>query len=85
MQERIEGLLMSMAGNGHCLQAPRTWIGLEVHIFCNLLDLVEQMNTRISNHIRRTSTTQNNAAAFTQVTTLAVGLVAQLRDIAYSF
>ena len=54
MQERIEGLRKSVAGDGQRLVAPKNWIGSEsVNLFqvvCDLLDLVQEMNTQLAGH-----------------------------------
>ena len=54
MQERIEGLRKSVAGEGQRLVAPKNWIGSEsVNLFqvvCDLLDLVQEMNTQLAGH-----------------------------------
>ena len=54
MQERIEGLRKSVAGDGQRLIAPKNWIGSEsVNLFqvvCDLLDLVQEMNTQLAGH-----------------------------------
>lgn len=85
MQERIEDLRMSMAGNSQCLQAPRTWIGSEkvnvLQILCNLLELVEQMIFHVSSHMHETNAVPNNTVAFTQIATSTAGLATQLRGV----
>ena len=54
MHEQIEGLRKSMAGEGQRLVAPKNWIGSEsVNLFqvvCDLLDLVQEMNTQLAGH-----------------------------------
>ena len=54
MQERIEGLRKSVAGDGQRLVAPKNWIGSEsVNLFqvvCDLLDLVQEMNMQLAAH-----------------------------------
>lgn len=54
MQERIEGLRKSVAGDGQRLVAPKNWIGSEsVNLFqvvCDLLDLVQEMNVQLAGH-----------------------------------
>ena len=54
MQERFEGLRKSVVGKGQRLVAPKNWIGSEsVNLFqvvCDLLDLVQEMNTQLAVH-----------------------------------
>ena len=54
MQERIEGLRKSVAGDGQRSVAPKNWIGYEsVNLFqvvCDLLDLVQEMNVQLAGH-----------------------------------
>ena len=68
MQERIQGLRESVAGASQRLVAPKNWIGSEgVNLFqvvCDLLDLVEQMNTQLAGHTHGPTPVPSNAAAF---------------------
>ena len=70
MQERIEGLRKSVAGDGQRLIAPKNWIGSEsVNLFkvvCDLLDLVQEMNTQLAGHTHLPGPTPSptDAAAF---------------------
>lgn len=54
MQERIEGLRESISAVSQRMQAPRNWIGSEgVNLFkvvCDVLDLMQQMNTQLAAH-----------------------------------
>jgi len=63
MQEQIRGLRQSLATVGQRLLAPKTHLGSEavnvLQVLCDLIDLVEQMNTAIAvtsmgQHRRRT-------------------------------
>ncbi|MFK7605575.1 MULTISPECIES: hypothetical protein [unclassified Pseudomonas] len=69
MQERIEGLRKSVAGVSQRLVAPKNHIGSEsVNLFqvvCDLLDLVQQMNTQLAGHTHGPTPVPSNAAAFT--------------------
>ena len=55
MQERMEGLRKSVAGEGQRLAAPKNWIGSEsLNLFqmvCDLLQIIEGMNLQLSKHI----------------------------------
>ena len=65
MQERIEGLRKSVAGDGQRLVAPKNWISSEsVNLFqvvCDLLDLVQEMNTQLAGHVHEESPVPNNS------------------------
>lgn len=54
MQEQIQGLRKSVAVISQRLQAPKTWLGSEsvnvLQVLCDLLDLVQQMNTQLAAH-----------------------------------
>ena len=70
MQERIEGLRKSVAGEGQRLVAPKNWIGSEsVNLFqvvCDLLDLVQEMNGQLASHTHGLTPVPSNATAFTE-------------------
>ena len=50
MDERIQGMRRSVAAVSQSFKAPKTWIGSEgvnvLQVLCDLLDLVQQMNTQ---------------------------------------
>lgn len=85
MQERIEGLRRSVAGQGQRLQAPINWIGSEsVNLFqvvCDVVDLLEQMNVQIAAHVHGASPVPSNASAFTANSALAASYAAALKPI----
>ena len=85
MQERIEGLRKSVAGDGQRLVAPKNWIGSEsVNLFqvvCDLLDLVQEMNTQLAGHEHASSPPPNNAVAFTTSAAASKTLVEKLKSI----
>ncbi len=58
MQERIQGLRQSVAKVSQRLEVPKTWIGSSgvnvLQVLCNLLDLVEQMNSQLPTSTRAT-------------------------------
>lgn len=68
MQERIEGLRDSIASINQQFIAPKTWVGSkEINIcrlFCDLLDIVEHMNSQIAGHVHASSPPPNNAGFF---------------------
>jgi len=85
MHERIEGLRQSLAGTSQRMQAPKSWIGSEsVNLFkmvCEMLDLLEQMNTQIASHVHGASPLPGNADAFTANAGMVVALSARLKPI----
>ncbi len=68
MEERIEGLRKSVVGVSLQMLAPKNHVGSEsVNIFqvvCDLLDLVQQMNTQLASHTHGPTPVPGNAAAF---------------------
>ncbi|RWA26136.1 hypothetical protein DJ028_18790 [Pseudomonas veronii] len=68
MEERIQGLRKSVAGISQQIQAPKSWVGSErvnvLQVLLNLLELVENMNTAISQHTHSSSPPPSNSAAF---------------------
>lgn len=85
MQERIQGLRESVAGASQRLVAPKNWIGSEsVNLFqvvCDLLDLVEQMNTQLAGHTHGPTPVPGNAAAFSHCAVMAQQYSAKLSPI----
>ncbi|NHN70603.1 hypothetical protein G7W60_22440 [Pseudomonas fluorescens] len=85
MQERIQGLRRSVSAVSQRLQAPKTWLGSEsvnvLQVLCDLLDLVQQMNSQISTHTHASSPPPNNAASFISSATAASKLSTQLTSI----
>lgn len=57
-----------MAAVGQQLVAPKTWLGSEatnvLQLLCDLLDLVQQMNTQLAEHTHGASPVPANALAF---------------------
>lgn len=87
MQERIEGLRESVAGKGQRLRAPKNWVGSEdVNLFqvvCDMLDLLQQMNTQLAAHTHLPGPAPNpsDAAAFTANAASAATLNQRLEKI----
>lgn len=85
MQEQIQGLRKSAVGISQRLQAPKTWLGSEgvnvLQVLCDLLDLVQEMNTQLAGHTHGSTPPPNNAAAFTADSIVAKNLSAQLSPI----
>lgn len=85
MEERIQGMRESVAGVSQWLVAPKTWLGSEgvnvLQVLCDLLDLVQQMNSQIAVHVHASSPAPNNAAVFTLASATAKQQVAKLTPI----
>lgn len=87
MHERIEGLRQSVASNGQRLLAPKNWIGSErVNLFnvvCEMLDLVQEMNTQLASHTHLPGPTPSPAdvSAFAAKSAQALSLATKLKPI----
>jgi hypothetical protein len=87
MQERIEGLRESVAAVGQRMQAPKNWVGSEdVNLFrivCDLIDLVEQMNSQLSahTHLAGPSPSPSDVAAFAEKAVKAKSIAEKLKLI----
>ncbi len=85
MQERIEGLRNSVAGVSQQMQAPKSWVGSNsVNIFqvvCDLLDLVQEMNSQLAVHTHGSSPIPTNNAIFVRNATMTERMSAQLGAI----
>lgn len=85
MRERIQGLRKSMAAVGQHLQAPTTWLGSEtvnvLQVLCDLIDLVEQMNTAIAAHKHGPTPLPDNAGEFVKHALSADALYLELEPI----
>lgn len=87
MYERIQGMRKSVAAVSQRLQAPKTWLGSEgvnvLQVLCDLLDLVQQLNTQLAAHTHVPGPTPSpvDAAAFTAKAVQATVLAAKLKPI----
>ncbi|NNA09213.1 hypothetical protein HBN65_20810 [Pseudomonas lundensis] len=87
MEERIQGLRRSVAGVSQQMQAPKNWIGSgTVNLFqvvCDMLDLLQQMNTQLAahTHVPGPTPSPTDAAAFTAKAQQALMLSAKLKPI----
>lgn len=85
MHERIQGLRESITSKSQRLQAPKNWVGSGgVNIFqvvCDLLDLVQDMNSQLAAHTHGATPVPANAAAFTADATKAALLSAKLKPV----
>ena len=84
-QERIEGMRESVAKLGQRLQAPKTWLGSEavnvLQVLCDLLDLVQEMNSQLAGHVHGPTPPPGNAAAFGTLPVQAQALGLKLKPI----
>ncbi|MDI2594353.1 phage baseplate assembly protein V [Pseudomonas sp. 681] len=85
MQERIQGLRQSVAKVSQRLEAPKTWIGSSgvnvLQVLCDLIDLVEQMNSQLAGHKHGATPPPDNAGEFTGNTASALLLSRKLKPI----
>ncbi|MCG8295791.1 hypothetical protein [Pseudomonas entomophila] len=85
VQERIEGLRDSVVKISQRLQAPKTWLGSEavnvLQVLCDLLDLVQQMNSELAGHVHGPTPPPGNAAAFSEAAVRAQALGLKLKPI----
>jgi len=88
MQEHIEGLRRSLAGQGQRLQAPKNWIGSEdVNLFrivCDVLDLLREMNAQLAAHTHGPTPVPSNATAFSTHASTSVQMGETLKAITLS-
>ncbi|MFC3939155.1 hypothetical protein CCU68_22010 [Pseudomonas gingeri NCPPB 3146 = LMG 5327] len=87
MEERIQGLRLSVAGLSQQLQAPKNWIGSEtVNLFqvvCDMLDLLQKMNTQLAahTHLPGPAPSPADATAFTNQAIAATNFYTKLKPI----
>lgn len=85
MEERIQGMRESVATVAQSLQAPKTWLGSEgvnvLQVLCDLLDLVQQMNTQLAIHTHGSSPVPSNASRFSAEAAKEGLLIIQLKPI----
>jgi len=85
MEERIQGLRNSVAAISQQLVAPMTWLGSEsvnsLQILCELIELVELMNTQLSIHKHGPTPIPENSSAFIENTAVTADMQRQLKSI----
>lgn len=85
MQEKIQGLRQSVAGISQRLQAPKTWLGSEgvnvLQVLCDVLGLLEQMNTQLASHKHGPTPPPDNAGEFTTNAVTALTMAEKLKPI----
>lgn len=85
MEERIQGLRKSVSGVSLQMFAPKNHVGSEsVNIFqvvCDLLDLVQEMNSQLARHTHGPTPPPSNAALFSNASTEANNMGLKLKSI----
>jgi hypothetical protein len=85
LQEQIQGLRHSVAKVGQQLIAPKTWLGSQgvnvLQVLCEVIDVLEQMNTQIAAHKHGPSPVADNAGEFAGNVTKALQLGTKLKLI----
>lgn len=85
MREQIQGMRESVAAIGQRLVAGKTWLGSEgvnvLHVLCDVIELLEQMNTGIAAHKHGPTPPPDNAVEFTTHAASAMALATQLKTI----
>jgi hypothetical protein len=85
MEERIQGMRKSVAAFSQSLQAPKTWLGSEhlnvLRVIVQLIELVEDMNIKISLHSHGASPIAGNAAEFGNSASQAHEMAMQISKI----
>lgn len=85
MEERIQGMRESIASVSQRLVAPKTWLGSDgvnvLQVLCDLLDLVQQMNTQLASHTHGPTPPPENAEEFLSNAAFAVRLRTDLKQI----
>ncbi|UVM33408.1 hypothetical protein [Pseudomonas sp. B21-019] len=85
MQERILGLRENLVTVSQRLVAPKTWLGSErtnvLQILCDLMDVVQEMNTQLAGHVHGATPIPNNSTAFATQAAQTSLLSAELKPI----
>ncbi|WP_339436463.1 hypothetical protein [Pseudomonas sp. EL_65y_Pfl1_R32] len=85
MEERIQGIRKSVADVSQRMVAPKTWLGSErvnvLQVLCDLLDLVQQMNTQLANHTHGLTSQPENRAELLSNAGTATQLATKLKTI----
>ncbi len=86
MQEKIQGLRMTVAGVSQQMQAPKSWIGSgTVNLFqvaCDMLDLLQQMNTQLAQHVHpQVGQPPTNSASFVENSVVAAEIWASTKRV----
>ncbi len=85
LQERIEGMRKSITASSQRLQAPKTWLGSEgvnvLQVLCDLLDLVQEMNTQLAGHVHGLTPPPSNAETFMKAASDSLVLMLKIDSI----
>ncbi|MFJ2287976.1 hypothetical protein ACIOUF_16700 [Pseudomonas iridis] len=88
MRERINGMRESLVTVSQRLSAPKTWLGSDqtnaLQILCDLLEVVQEMNTQLAGHVHGATPMPNNSASFTAQAAQVSVLAAELKPIVLS-
>ncbi|RXT69854.1 hypothetical protein B1F75_27760 [Pseudomonas syringae] len=85
MHERIQGLRSSVSGISQSLIAGKSWLGSSevnvLHVLQDLINLVEQMNIELSQHVHASSPPPKNMSFFSSASLTAAFMRSKLIDI----
>ncbi|AOE80767.1 hypothetical protein A7318_19955 [Pseudomonas lurida] len=87
LQERIDGLRESVSGVSQHFTSPLNWIGSEdtnlFRVVCELVDLLQQMNIKLSTHthLPTAAPSQSDASFFSSSASKALGMYVVLKKI----
>ena len=85
MEERIEGMRESLVSVSQRFVSPKSWLGSEdvnvLRVLCELLQLVQEMNTQLASHTHGPTTTPSNGIYFSSVAGFARRLRLSLSGI----
>lgn len=88
MRERINGMRESLVTVSQRLSAPKIWLGSDqtntLQILCDLLEVVQEMNTQLAGHVHGATPIPNNSASFTAQAAQVSVLAAELKPIVLS-
>lgn len=85
MEERIQGMRQSVVVVSQRLIAPKTWLGSDgvnvLQVLCDLLDLLQKMNSQIAVHTHGATPSPVNAGDFTADAAKAAALLDKVKLI----
>lgn len=85
MEERIQGMRECVAAVSQRMAAPKTWLGSEgvnvLQVLCDLLDLVQQMNSQLAGHTHGPTPVPGNASEFSSAALKVLSLSGKLKPI----
>lgn len=85
MEERIQGMRKSVAAVSQRLVSPKTWLGSErlnvLQALCDLIDLIQQMNIQLANHVHGATPPPDNLDAFINNSLVAAKLSISVKAV----